>query len=136
MGKFLEFLNNNIEQFIKEKNQKMLTAFRNVKSEYVYEQEKSNLSDDELIKKLYNKRKETAAIYLNTNPDLYESENLEMNILHPFLKKEPEKEEVIAFLQSLSIEKNVKYFKVFQTMCQENFGQKVNSDYIIEYINS
>lgn len=133
---FLEFLNTNIEQYIKEKNSKMLTAFRNIKSEYVYEQEKSKLSDDELIKKMYNKRRETAAIYLDTNADLYEAENLEMNILHPFLKKEPSQDEVMDFLKTLNTEKNVKNFKVFQMQCQEKFGQKVNSEYIIEYINS
>ena len=136
MVNFLEFVNNNIETYIREKNHKMLTAFRNIKSEYLYEKEKSKLDDNELVKKLYNKRKDTAAIYENTNEDLWEAEHLEMVILYPFLTPEPSKDEVISYLKTLSIDKNMKNFKLFQDSCKENFGQKVDSTYISEYIKS
>lgn len=82
---FIDFVNSNIEKYMKEQNHKMLIAFRNIKSEYVYMKEKSGETDTEIIKKMFNKRKETCEIYKNKNLELFEAENREMVILHPFL---------------------------------------------------
>lgn len=55
---FIDFVNSNIEKYMKEQNHKMLIAFRNIKSEYVYMKEKSGETDTEIIKRcLINERK-------------------------------------------------------------------------------
>ena len=110
MKDFLGAINEYIEKCIKKQDHKMLTAFRNIKSEFVYEKSKSKITDAALIKKMFNKRKETAAIYIDTNQELFENENREMVILHQFLPPELSEFTVLNFLKTLDIEKNKKNF--------------------------
>lgn len=136
MENFLEHIDRNIKICIKNQAHPMLVAFRNIKSEFIYEKEKSKLSDSEIIKKMYNKRKEAAAIYESTNIDLYKAELGESALLEPFLPPELDKNDILEFLKSLSITKEKKNFKLFQTECENHFGQKVDSKIILEYLNS
>lgn len=133
---FIDFVNSNIEKYMKEQNHKMLIAFRNIKSKYVYMKEKSGETDTEIIKKMFNKRKETCEIYKDKNLELFEAENREMVILHPFLPVSVPKNVVLQYLNRLSITKDKKNFKVFQDACMEEFGEKVESSIILEHINS
>lgn len=133
---FIDFVNSNIEKYMKEQNHKMLVAFRNIKSEYVYTKEKSRSADSEIIKKMFNKRKETCEIYRDKNLELFEAENREMIILHPFLPISVPKNVILQYLKGLSITKDKKNFKAFQDACVEEFGEKVESSIILEHINS
>ena len=133
---FIDFVNSNIEKYMKEQNHKMLIAFRNIKSEYVYTKEKSGSADGEIIKKIFNKRKETCEIYRDKNLELFEAENREMIILHPFLPVSVPKNVILQYLKGLSIAKDKKNFKAFQDACVEEFGEKVESSIILEHINS
>lgn len=133
---FLETINEYIEKCIKNQDHKMLTAFRNIKAEFVYEKSKSKISDSDLIKKMFNKRKETASIYKDTNQELYDNENREMVILHQFLPPELSESTILFFLKTLDIEKNKKNFKLFQEACKKEFGQSVESAVILKYLNS
>lgn len=133
---FIDFVNSNIEKYMKKQNHKMLIAFRNIKSEYVYMKEKSGETDTEIIKKMFNKRKETCEIYKNKNLELFEAENREIVILHPFLPVSVPKNVILQYLNRLSITKDKKNFKAFQDACMEEFGEKVESSIILEHINS
>lgn len=133
---FIDFVNSNIEKYMKEQNHKMLVAFRNIKSEYVYNKEKSKSPDSEIIKKMFNKRKETCEIYKDKNQELFDDENREMTILHPFVPVEIPEDTVLNFLKRLPIEKEKKNFKKFQDECMMEFGQKIDSAIILKYINS
>lgn len=136
MKDFLDAINEYIEKCIKNQDHKMLTAFRNIKSEFVYERSKSKATNTDLIKKMFNKRKETAAIYKDINQELFENENREMVILHQFLPPELSEFTVLNFLKTLDIEKNKKNFKLFQNACAKEFGQAVDSAVILKYLNS
>ena len=133
---FIDFVNSNIEKYMKEQNHKMLIAFRNIKSEYVSTKEKSGSTDGEIIKKMFNKRKETCEIYRDKNLELFEAENREMIILYPFLPVSVPKNVILQYLKGLSIVKDKKNFKAFQDACVEEFGEKVESSIILEHINS
>lgn len=133
---FIDFVNSNIEKYMKEQNHKMLIASRNIKSEYVYTKEKSGSTDGEIIKKMFNKRKETCEIYRDKNLELFEAENREMIILYPFLPVSVPKNVILQYLKGLSIVKDKKNFKAFQDACVEEFGEKVESSIILEHINS
>lgn len=133
---FIDFVNSNIEKYMKEQNHKMLIAFRNIKSEYLYMEEKSKDTEGEIIKKMFNKRKETCEIYKDKNQELFDDENREMIILHPFVPKEVPEKVVLQFLETLPIEKTKRNFVAFQNECLKEFGEKVNSSVILKHINS
>lgn len=133
---FLDFVNSNIEKYMREQNHKMLIAFRNIKSEYVYNKEKTSSEDVDIIKKMFNKRKEASEIYKDKNQELYEDENREMIILHPFLPVEVPEKVILTFLETLPIEKSKSKFKIFQDECLKEFGVKVDSSIILKYLNS
>ena len=133
---FIQFINSNIEKYTKDQNHKMLIAFRNIKSEYIYEKEKSKTDDSEIIKKMFNKRNETSNIYRTTNQELFEDECREMAILNPFLPPVLEETAVLEFLKTLDIPKEKKNFKMFQEKCIEHFKQRVDSAIILKYLNS
>lgn len=133
---FIDFVNSNIEKYIKEQNHKMLIAFRNIKSEYLYMEEKSNDSGGGIVKKMFNKRKETCKIYENKNQELFDDENREMIILHPFIPKEIPEKIVLQFLETLPIEKTKRNFVAFQNECLKEFGERVDSSIILKHINS
>lgn len=133
---FIDFVNSNIEKYMKEQNHKMLIAFRNIKSEYLYMEEKSKDTEGEIIKKMFNKRKETCEIYKDKNQELFDDENREMIILHPFVPKEIPEKIVLQFLGTLPIEKAKRNFVAFQNECLKEFGEKVDSSVILKHINS
>ena len=133
---FLQFIDSNIEKYTRDQNHKMLVAFRNIKSEYVYEKEKTKSDDSDIIKKMFNKRNETSNIYRTTNQELFEDECREMTILNPFLPPALAETDVIEFLKTLDISKEKKNFKMFQEKCVEHFKQRVDSSIILKYLNS
>lgn len=133
---FIQFVDSNIEKYTKEQNHKMLVAFRNIKSEYAYEKEKTKADDSEILKKMFNKRNETSNIYKTTNQELFEDECREMAILNPFLPPALSETEVFDFLNTLDIEKEKKNFKLFQEKCVAHFNQRVDSKIILKYLNS
>lgn len=114
---FIDFVNSNIEKYMKEQNHKMLIAFRNIKSEYVYTKEKSGSTDGEIIKKMFNKRKETCEIYRDKNLELFEAENREMIILYPFLPVSVPKNVILQYLKGLSIVRTRRILRPFKSLC-------------------
>lgn len=132
---FLTFLNEHIKLNMKNNEQAKLKAFRNIKADYVYLKEKTNCDTSEIIKKLYNERKNNSEIYKNVNEELYNQEVLEMSILEPYLPEEINKEELFAFFDSLNIEKQKSNFKLFLNAGKDKFQQAIDSKYILEYLN-
>lgn len=115
---------------------KRLQGLRNIKTDYNYIHSKDpNKSEVELLKYLYKEREENSKTY-EQGSDLYLQEVIEMDILKPFIPKAPADSEVLEFLASLNIDKNKKNFKKLQDFCEVQFGQKVNSQLILDFINS
>lgn len=117
-------------------DQMRLTGLRNIKSDYNYIHSKdTKKSEVEILKSMYKEREENSHNY-TIGSELYLQEITEMNILNPFIPTEPSDNEVQAFLNTLDIEKSKKNFKKFQDACENHFGQKVNSQLILNFINS
>lgn len=115
---------------------KRLQGLRNIKTDYNYIHSKDpNKSEVELLKSLYKERAENSKTY-EQGSDLYLQEVIEMDILKPFIPKSPADKDVLAYLTTLNIEKSKKNFKKFQDSCENQFGQKVNSQLILDFINS
>lgn len=115
---------------------KRLQGLRNIKTDYNYIHSKDpNKSEVELLKSLYKEREENSKTY-EQGSDLYLQEVIEMDILKPFIPKAPADKDVLAYLNTLNIEKSKKNFKKFQESCESQFGQKVNSQLILDFINS
>lgn len=75
---------------------------------------------------MFNKRKETCEIYKDKNLELFEAENREMVILHPFLPVSVPKNVVLQYLNRLSITKDKKNFKVFKMLVWKNLEKKLS----------
>ena len=117
-------------------DQMQLTGLRNIKSDYNYIHSKDNKkSEVEILKSMYKEREENSQNYTKGS-ELYLQEITEMNILKPFIPAEPSDNDVQSFLNTLDIEKSKRNFKKFQDACENQFGQKVNSQLILNYINS
>lgn len=117
-------------------DQMRLTGLRNIKSDYNYIHSKdSKKSEVEILKSMYKEREENSYNY-TMGSELYLQEITEMNILKQFIPAEPNDNDVLAFLNTLDIEKSKKNFKKFQDACENQFGQKVNSQLILNFINS
>lgn len=117
-------------------DQMQLTGLRNIKSDYNYIHSKNNKkSEVEILKLMYKEREENSQNY-TTGSELYLQEITEMNILKPFIPAEPSDNDVQSFLNTLDVEKSKKNFKKFQDACENHFGQKVNSQLILNFINS
>lgn len=115
-----------------------LQGLRNIKSDFNYiSSNNSKLEAIDIIKRLFNERSENASIYQdNGRQDLWLQESTEKNILQKWLPKEPVKEEVINFLNSLTeIPRTKSSFKKFQDACSEKFGQKIDSKIILEFLS-
>lgn len=123
-----------LKEAMLKRNTDLVSAIRNLISEFKYEKEKTKKDDTDILVKMAKKRTETAAIYEGKSQVLYDQEMRELEILHPFLPIELKAEEVTAFLQTLDIEKEKKNFKLFQDKCFEYFGQKVDSKLIMGHI--
>lgn len=139
MNNFINYLDTQIQLQMRlgyTQDVRQLTALRNIKSDYNYFHSKyTNKSELEIIKSLYKEREENSKLYASGS-DLYMQEIAEMNILRPFIPKEPNDQDVISFLESLGYEKSKRNFKRFQDACENKFGQKVNSQLILDFINS
>lgn len=116
-------------------DQRELIALRNIKSDYNYIHSKDNKkSEVEILKSMYKEREENSQNY-EQGSDLYMQEIAEMNILKRFIPTTPPDSEVLEFLSGLNYEKTKRNFKRFQDACENQFGQKVNSQLILNYIN-
>ena len=116
-------------------DQRELTALRNIKSDYNYIHSKDNKkSEVEILKSMYKEREENSQNY-EQGSDLYMQEIAEINILKKFIPTVPPDSKVLEFLSSLNYEKTKRNFKRFQDACENQFGQKVNSQLILNYIN-
>lgn len=120
------------------RNDNRLTGLRNIKSDFNYIASKENLDALDILKRLYKERKENETTYNDAGKiDLWLQEKTESDILFRWLPKEPEKSEVLDYLTRLTdIPKQKSSFKKYQDACIKHFGQKVESSYILEYINS
>lgn len=115
-----------------------LQGLRNIKSDFNYiSSNNPGLETIEILKRLYKEREENTNLYANSDRrDLWLQENTEKNLLQKWLPKEPDKEEVINFLNSLTeIPKTKSSFKKFQDACSEKFGQKIDSKIILEFLS-
>ena len=121
------------------KNDIRLNGLRNIKSDFNYILSRnSNLTAADIVKKLHTERSDNAELYNEQKrQDLWLQEYTEKLILEKYLPKEPSKEEVLKFLTTLNeIPKKKSSFKKYQTACTEKFGQNINSQIILEFINS
>ena len=140
MSNFLEYIDTQIQLQLKLRatnDGKTLTGLRNIKSDFLYTREKnSTLNEGDVIKRMHKSRIDTALIYETTNKDLWQQEIIESNILVPFLPPEIKSQDIFEFLNSLGLDKNNKNFKIFQTESEKHFGQKIESNIILDYIKS
>lgn len=120
------------------RNENRLQGYRNIKSDFNYiSSNNPDLSAIDILKKMYKERADNVNIYqANDRRDLWLQENTEKNLLQKWLPKEPEEFEVIEFLKTLTdIPKSKSSFKKFQDACSEKFGQKVDSQIILNFIS-
>ena len=120
------------------RNENRLQGYRNIKSDFNYiSSNNPDLSAIDILKKMYKERADNVNIYqANDRRDLWLQENTEKNLLQKWLPKEPEKFEVVEFLKTLTdIPKSKSSFKKFQDACSEKFGQKVDSQIILNFIS-
>lgn len=119
------------------KNENKLTGLRNIKSDFNYIASKNNkLSAIDILRSMYKERSDNASLYLSEGRnDLWIQENTELNLLNNYLPPEPSKTQIIDFLNGLSIPKQKSSFKKFQDACIEKFGQKIDSQIILDFIN-
>lgn len=120
------------------RNENRLQGYRNIKSDFNYiSSNNPNLSAIDILKKMYKERADNVNIYqANDRRDLWLQENTEKNLLQKWLPKEPEEFEVVEFLKTLTdIPKSKSSFKKFQDACSEKFGQKVDSQIILNFIS-
>lgn len=138
MSNFTDYVDTQIQVQMRlgyTQDQRELTALRNIKSDYNYIHSKDNKkSEVEILKSMYKEREENSQIY-EQGSDLYMQEIAEMNILKKFIPTAPPDSEVLEFLSSLNYEKTKRNFKRFQDVCENQFGQKINSQLILNYIN-
>ena len=76
-----------------------------------------------------------ALLNINYDMGLESKKNKVKNILKKFIPTAPPDSEVLEFLSGLNYEKTKRNFKRFQDACENQFGQKVNSQLILNYIN-
>ena len=120
------------------RNENRLQGYRNIKSDFNYiSSNNPDLSAIDILKKMYKERADNVNIYqANDRRDLWLQENTEKNLLQKWLPKEPEEFEVVEFLKTLTdIPKSKSSFKKFQDACSEKFGQKVDSQIILNFIS-
>lgn len=138
---FIQFIDNCIKQEMllgQNKNENRLIGLRNIKSDFNYIQSKNpKLEALDILKKLYKEREDNEKLYNDAGKtDLWLQEHIEKEILSRWIPKEPEPEEVFNFLYSLAdIPKIKSSFKKYQSECTKHFGQKVDSNIILEFIN-
>lgn len=139
MSNFTDYIDTQIQVQMRlgyTQDTRQLQALRNIKSDFNYIHSKDpEKSEVELLKSLYKEREENSKFY-EQGSDLYMQEVVEMNILKQFIPTAPADKDVITYLNTLSIEKSKKNFKKFQDSCESQFGQKVNSQLILDFINS
>lgn len=119
------------------RNEYKLTGLRNIKSDFNYITSKDKKSDTiDILKKLRKEREENVDLYLSQNRrDLWLQEHTELVLLNTYLPEEPSEQEVVSFLETLSdISKTKSSFKKFQDACTKQFGMKVDSQIILDFI--
>ncbi len=132
--KVIETLNNLIYTFLKNKDHANLIAARNVKSDFIYEAEKSSKSSIEILAKLYKSREEAALMYKGINKELYDNEIREMNIIYPILPTPIGEKEIFAYFDTLTLEHIKSNFRQFQNAAAKKFGRNIDSKIILKYI--
>lgn len=138
---FIQFIDNCIKTEMllgPNKNEHRLIGLRNIKSDFNYLQSKdTKLEALDILKKLYKEREENEITYKDAGKsDLWLQEHVEKEILSRWIPEEPTPEEVFSFLSTLTdIPKTKSSFKKYQTECTKHFGQKVDSNIILEFIN-
>lgn len=137
---FISYIDEAIKQEMllgSSKNENKLTGLRNIKSDFNYIASKNNkLSAIDILRSMYKERSDNASLYLSEGRnDLWIQENTELNLLNNYLPPEPSKTQVVDFLNELDIPKQKSSFKKFQDACVEKFGQKIDSQIILDFIN-
>jgi uncharacterized protein YqeY len=120
------------------KNEKRLIGLRNIKSDFNYISSREPKIDTiDILKRLYKERRENENIYKDANKlDLWLQERTEAEILSRWIPKEPDRETVFLFLNTLSdITRQKSSFKKYQAACIKHFGQKIDSSIILDFIN-
>lgn len=137
---FISYIDEAIKQEMllgSSKDEHRLIGLRNIKSDFNYFSSKNNkLSPVDILKSMYKERLDNSQLYLDQGRnDLWLQETTELNLLKNYLPAEPNKNTIIAFLNELKIPKQKSSFKKFQDACIEKFGQKVDSQIILDFIN-
>lgn len=135
---FLKEINELIQVAIKHQYP-LLQNYRNVKTDFEYlKSNNPKLSDIDILIRMRNERGVNAQTYKEAGKkDLEQNEVNELIILDDYIPKEPSKEDVLEFLNTLSdIEKSKKNFKKFQEKCENEFGMKVDSKIILQFIDA
>ena len=139
-SEFISYIDNRIKHEMLlggARNDNILSGLRNIKSDFNYISSKdSKLTAIDILKRIYKERLENERLYKDQNrTDLWLQEHTESKLLEGFLPKEPDEKEVISFLESLSdITKTKSSFKKFQDACTKHFGQKIDSEIILDFI--
>lgn len=109
--KVIETLNNLIYTLLKNKDHSNLIAARNIKSDFIYEAEKSSKSSIEILTKLYKSREEAALMYKGINNELYDNEIKEMNIIYLMLPSPIDEADIFSYFDTLPF-KHLDNFKM------------------------
>lgn len=132
--KVIETLNNLIYTFLKNKDHANLIAARNIKSDFIYEAEKSSKSSIEILTKLYKSREEAALMYKGINNELYDNEIKEMNIIYPMLPSPIDEADIFSYFDTLPFKHIKSNFRQFQNAAAKKFGRNIDSKIILKYI--
>lgn len=134
---FLKVINESIQSAIKYQDV-WLQNYRNLKTDFEYlKSNNPKLSDIDILIRMKKERQDNQKLYKDAGKkDLEQNEIAELTILQNFIPKEPSEVEIIDFLKTLNIEKSKKNFKQFQEKCENQFGIKVNSKIILQFIDS
>ena len=139
---FIQFLDKSIQDEMllgANGNRHKLLGLRNIKSDFNYLcSNNPDMNSVEILKKLYKERKSTEDVYIDLGKlEFAIQETTEMELISKWLPKEPSNEEVMSYLQTLTnIPKQKSSFKKFQEACTANFGQKVDSQIILNFIEN
>lgn len=139
MTNFNDFINEHIKDTMKQGEKALLSAYRNLKSDFNYQASKSTGSFDELktLKKMLKSRQDNMELYDGVNEELYNQESIESEILNNFIPIAPDESQVIEYLVELHPHSRSKMeYKTYQREVLQKFGQEVDSKIIFKFISN
>ncbi len=136
---FIDFVDNaiRVEMLLgPDRDERRLQGLRNIKSDFNYIVSKdSKMTTLDVLIKMFKEREENENIYKQANnTELWLQEHVEAGILKRWIPNQPSNDEIFSYLGTLDLPKQKSSFKKFQDACSLKFGQKVDSNIILNFI--